>query len=72
MQETKETKQKVTRDMTIGEVVKKYPSTVEILQSHGVQCVGCHVSYEETIEGGFKGHGMSDEQIEEVLLFYLD
>ena len=54
---------KITRDMTIGELVQKYPSVVEKLQSFGVHCVGCGASYWETIEQGLGGHGMSDEQI---------
>ena len=58
---------KVTKDMTIGDVVKQYPASIEVLQSAGVHCVGCHVSYWETLEQGFKGHGMSDEQVDEVI-----
>ncbi len=60
-------KQPVTKDMTISDVVSKYPSCIEILLSSGVHCVGCHVSHYETLEQGFKGHGMSDEEIEEVI-----
>ena len=58
---------KITKDMTIGDVVKQYPASIEVLQSAGVHCVGCHVSYSETLEQGFKGHGMSDEQVDEVI-----
>ena len=66
-QEAKEIKQLVTKDMTIGDVVAKYPSVIEPLQSAGVHCVGCHVSYHETLEQGFKGHGMSDEEVDIVI-----
>ena len=66
-QEAKEIKQLITKDMTIGDVVAKYPSVIEPLQSAGVHCVGCHVSYHETLEQGFKGHGMSDEEVEIVI-----
>ena len=57
----------ITKDMTIGDVVAKYPACIETLQSAGVHCVGCHVSYFETLEQGFKGHGMSDEEIDLVI-----
>lgn len=60
-------KQKITKDMAIGDVVKKYPEVVETLLSLGVHCVGCHVSYWETLEQGFAGHGMTDQQIEEAV-----
>ena len=66
-QEAKEVKpQLITKDMTIGDVVAKYPACIEALQSAGVHCVGCHVSYHETLEQGFKGHGMTDEDVERV------
>jgi len=57
----------VTRDMTIGDVIRKYPAAIEPLQDAGVHCVGCHVSYYETLEQGFKGHGMSDEEVDAVI-----
>jgi len=58
----------ITKDTTIGEVVAKYPAVIEPLQEAGVHCVGCHVSYSESLEGGFKGHGMSDEEIDSVIV----
>ncbi len=57
----------VTKDMTIGDVIRTYPAAIEPLQDAGVHCVGCHVSYHETLEQGFKGHGMSDEEIKMVV-----
>ena len=67
-QEAKEVKsQLITKDMTIGDVVAKYPSCIEALQAAGVHCVGCHVSYYETLEQGFKGHGMNDEDVDTVI-----
>ncbi len=60
-------KEIITKDMTIGDVVAKHPSSIEVLQSAGVHCVGCHVSYHETLEQGFKGHGMSDEEVDSVI-----
>ena len=57
----------ITKDMTISEVIEKYPSTIETLLMTGVHCIGCHVSYFETLEQGMKGHGMMDEEIDEVI-----
>jgi len=59
--------QRITKDMTIGEIIKKYPSTVEVLQSYGIHCVGCHVSYEESLEGSFKTYNFSDDEIESAI-----
>ncbi|MEK6907453.1 MAG: iron-sulfur cluster assembly accessory protein [Nanoarchaeota archaeon] len=57
----------ITKDMTISEVIEKYPITIETLLMTGVHCIGCHVSYFETLEQGMKGHGMIDEEIDKVI-----
>jgi len=57
----------ITKEMTIGDVVKEYPEVIETLLESGVHCVGCHVSYWETLEQGFKGHGMSDNDVNNVI-----
>ncbi len=60
-------KVKITKDMTIGELVQKYPSCSEVLLEAGVHCVGCGAAFWETIEQGLKGHGMTDEDVDEVV-----
>ena len=55
---------KITKDTTIGDIVDKYPQVVETLMELGVHCVGCHVSPFESLEMGFKGHGMTDDDEE--------
>ncbi|MEK6891823.1 MAG: iron-sulfur cluster assembly accessory protein [Nanoarchaeota archaeon] len=69
-QETKneQVNQVITKEMTIGDVVAKYPAVIEPLQEAGVHCVGCHVSYSESLEDGFKGHGMTDEEVDSVIV----
>ena len=57
----------ITKDMTIGEVVQEHPAVIEVLQAAGIHCVGCHVAYHETLEQGFKGHGMNDENVSVLL-----
>jgi len=59
--------QKITKDTTIGEIVDKYPQVVDTLTSFGVHCVGCHVSPFESLEMGFKGHGLDDAKIVEAV-----
>jgi len=58
---------KVTKDMTLGEVVNKYPDAAQIMLKYGLHCIGCHVASFETIEQGCKSHGMDDKQIEKML-----
>ncbi len=49
--------------MTFGEVLEKYPETAQVMLSHGLHCVGCHIASYETIKQGAKAHGMTDKQI---------
>ena len=65
MQEAKE--YVITKDMTIGDIVAKYPHVVDTLTSYGLHCVGCHVNTMETLEQGCIGHGMPGEVFNEML-----
>ena len=51
------TKKKITKDMIIGEIIKKYPKSVEIMLEHGIHCIGCHVATWETLEQGASVQG---------------
>ena len=53
--------------MTIMEVIEKCPEAGEILMQTGMHCLGCHMASQESLEQGLKAHGMSDEQVEEVV-----
>ena len=57
----------ITKEMTIADVIEKYPSTIETLLMTGVHCIGCHVSYYETLEQGMKGHSLTDEEIDNAI-----
>lgn len=61
----------ITRDMTIEEIFKKFPSKSEKLAQEmthaGLHCVGCSASTWETLEAGMLGHGMDDTTIEDLL-----
>lgn len=48
---------KITKDMTIGEIVRDYPESIEILMSFGMGCVGCPASQMETLEEAAMVHG---------------
>ena len=53
--------------MLIGELVQKYPQTAETLMGMGLHCIGCHVAGFESLEAGFKAHGMDDKQVDEAV-----
>jgi iron-sulfur cluster assembly protein len=58
----------ITKDLTIGSMVKKYPQIVPTLMSFGVHCVGCHVAEFETLEQGLMGHGFTAEKVDEAIV----
>ena len=60
-------KRTFTKDMTIYEVLNKYPESSEILQQFGLYCVGCSLSAFETLEQGILGHGMPKKTLTEIL-----
>ncbi len=35
--------QRITAEMSINEVVDKYPQTIKVFFRHGMQCIGCYV-----------------------------
>ena len=49
-------KAKITKEMTIGEVMKKYPKTAFVFIDYGLHCVGCPMAEPETIEEAAKLH----------------
>jgi hybrid cluster-associated redox disulfide protein len=53
-------KKLITKYMTMGEVVSKYPQTIPVFFSYGLPCVGCHVAQWESIEEGALAHRIKD------------
>jgi hybrid cluster-associated redox disulfide protein len=52
-------KTKITKEMTISEVIKKYPKSVFVFIDYGLHCVGCPMASgesSETIEEAAKLH----------------
>ncbi|MGQ9458536.1 MAG: DUF1858 domain-containing protein, partial [Anaerolineae bacterium] len=45
--------------MPIGEVVMRYPQTIEVFLRHGLMCIGCAVARFENIEQGARAHGIN-------------
>ena len=53
----------ITKEMPIGEIVQRHPETREVFLKYGLHCVGCPVSMMESLEQGAAGHGLSEEDI---------
>jgi len=57
----------VTKETPIGDIVRDFPIAVGALMEIGLHCFGCHSSSFETIGDGLRGHGMSEEEVDETI-----
>jgi hybrid cluster-associated redox disulfide protein len=53
----------ITKEMSIGEVVQKYPQTVKVFLRHGLMCIGCAAARFENLEQGAVAHGINVEAL---------
>ena len=57
----------ITKDMTIGEIIRKDPTRAEVLMAFGMGCVGCPLSQAETLEEAAAVHGLNLDALVEAL-----
>lgn len=48
----------VTLDMTIEEIVNKFPKAADVLAQEGMECVTCVAASGETLSEAAEGHGI--------------
>lgn len=48
----------ITKDMTIGEIIRIDQSVIPILMEAGMHCIGCPSAQGETLEEAAMVHGM--------------
>ena len=58
----------INKDMMINDIITAHPYLAEYIMDYGVHCVGCGVSAYETLEEGFMGHGISEEEIDAIVI----
>lgn len=54
---------KVTKDMSIIDVVQNYPESLEVFARYGLGCVGCAAARFENLEAGAKVHGIDPDEL---------
>jgi hybrid cluster-associated redox disulfide protein len=57
----------ITKDLTIGEIIRIKDNAPQILMGFGMGCVGCPSAQAETIEEASKVHGLNLEELLEAL-----
>ena len=53
----------ITREMTIGEILRINPDSAEVLMSIGMHCLGCPSSQMETIAEAAMVHGIDPDDL---------
>jgi len=54
---------RITKDMTIQEIVARYPETVPVFERYGLGCVACLAGEFENLEAGAILHGVKLETL---------
>lgn len=57
----------ITKDMTIGEVVRIKENAAEILMRFGMGCIGCPSAQAESVEDAANVHGLNLDELLEAL-----
>ena len=58
---------KITKDMKIAEVLKKYPSSKKVFEEYIPECPRCGGAEAESIQRGAKMHGIDPDALVEEL-----
>ena len=53
----------VTKDTTIGDVLRIKPNAVPLLMEIGMHCIGCPASMGETVEEAAMVHGIDSDDL---------
>lgn len=62
----------VTKEMTIGELLMKYPNVAPILMEIGMHCLGCPSAQAESLEDAAMVHGMDADLLVEKINAFLN
>ncbi len=61
----------ISKDMTIGEILRNAPEIAPVLMQAGMHCLGCPASQAESLEEAAMVHGLDiDELMEMIKNFY--
>lgn len=53
----------ITKDMTIGEIIRTAPEVAPILMEAGMHCLGCPSAQGETLEEAALVHGIDIDEL---------
>lgn len=57
----------IAKEMTIGEIIRRYPQTLHIFERYGLTCYECQIAEYEALEHGAGVHKVDVEKLLEEL-----
>ena len=57
----------IDKNMTVARILEIVPEASDLLLEFGLMCGGCMMNEEETLLAGATGHGMTEEEVEEIV-----
>ncbi|MDW7651394.1 MAG: DUF1858 domain-containing protein [Bacillota bacterium] len=54
---------KVTKDMTIAQVLSEYPATAQVFMGLGIHCLGCPSATNESVHQAALKHGQDPDDL---------
>ena len=55
-------------DMTVDEIMRRWPSTIAVAIRHGMLCVGCPIGIFHTVTDACAAHGLDEDAFSAELL----
>jgi hybrid cluster-associated redox disulfide protein len=53
----------ISKEMTIGEIIRRYPKTLPVFEKHGLTCFECQIADYEALEHGAGVHKVDVEKL---------
>lgn len=53
----------IKRDMTIADIISKYPQTIEVFREFGLDCMECQIADYEEVEHGAGVHNVDIKKL---------
>src|SRR3989338_7448225 len=58
----------ITKELTLGDLVKKYPTSLNVFLSYGMPCIGCSVPIWMTIAEAGKELGIDNASVDKMVI----
>ncbi|ORJ63620.1 DUF1858 domain-containing protein [Geothermobacter hydrogeniphilus] len=53
----------ISKEMTIGEIIRKHPQTISVFKKFGLDCNECQIAQFEAVEGGANVHHVDVDEL---------